>query len=248
VDVGLVLAAIGLVFSGVVKGAVGFGLPMIAAPVLAGFVGPRTAVVAMSIVNFVSAVLVAGRVRGVPMGNYLGLLAQIGIPTFIGVVVGSQLLSVMSPALLSALVGLTAILFALLAVAGIQPKVSVRQRGLVGASIGLGAGLLAGTTSVFAAPLVMYFHALELPKRDFLVLLNVVVASATLVQIVSYAALGLYTGDVLGISALTGVSVAAGVGLGFLIQDRVNQRLFNRVVILVIFLVGLNLTARALSG
>jgi uncharacterized membrane protein YfcA len=247
VDVGLVLGAVGLVFSGVVKGAVGFGLPMIAAPVLAGFMGPRTAVVVMSVVNFVSAVLVAGRVRGVPLRSYLGLAAPISLATFAGILVGAGMLTAMSPTVLSALVGLTAMVFSVLSAADIQPKIPPDRRGLIGALIGLGSGVLAGTTSVFAAPIVMYFQALGLPKRDFMVVLNVVVSISTVVQIASYAALGLYTIDILQSSALTLFCVGTGIALGFLIQDRVNQVVFNRVVICVIFAVGLSLVVRAFT-
>src|SRR5206468_1374534 len=104
-----------------------------------------------------------------------------------------------------------------------------------------------GITSVSATPMVIFFHALKLPKRDFLVLLNLLLAVTSLVQVFSYAALGLYTADVLESAGLTIACVAVGVGLGFVVHDRVNQRVFNRAVIVVIFLVGLNLVLRALS-
>lgn len=243
----LVLAALGLLFAGVVKGSVGFGLPMIAAPVLTGLVGPRTAVVVMSIVNFVTAVLVARRAEGVPLRSYLGLVAPLLIATLIGVTVGARLLAVLSPPLLSGLVGLTAILFALVAAARLQPTIPLAHRGLIGSIVGLGAGLLGGTTSVFATPIVMYFHALEIPKRDFVVVLNVVLGASTLVQIINYAGLGLYSTQTLETTLLTATCVAAGVVLGFRIQDRVNQRLFNWAVIVVIFLIGVNLLRQVWS-
>jgi hypothetical protein len=240
-DLNLLLAAAGLVFAGVVKGTVGFGLPMIAAPVLAGFIGPRTAVVVMSLVNVASAALIVGRAGAFPMRAHLSAIAPLGLTTLGGVLVGAQLLAVLSPVLLSALVGISAVAFALLSAVGVQLTIPRERRNVVGVLIGLGAGLLAGTTSIFGPPMVMYLHALEIPKRDFVVLLNILFGSSTLVQIASYAALGLYTGPVLESAALTGVCVLVGVGFGFLVQDRVNQRLFNRFVIGVIFLVGLNL-------
>lgn len=239
------MAAAGLIFAGIVKGSVGFGLPMIAAPVLTGFMGARTAVVVMSIVNFTTAVLVAGRVRGVPLRGYVGLLTPMCAALFVGILIGAQLLATLDPALLSVLIGVTAIVFAVISAAKIKLHVPPNRRALVGALIGLGAGLMGGATSVFATPIVMYLHALGLPKQDFLVLLNILLAAATTIQMVTYLSHGLYTGPILETSALTVACVGAGVGIGFLIQDRVNQRLFNRAVIVVIFLVGLNLVVRA---
>jgi uncharacterized membrane protein YfcA len=248
VDLGLVLAAAGLVFAGVVKGTVGFGLPMIAAPVLAGFVEPRVAVVVMSIVNTITAIQVAARVGGVSLRAHLGLLGQMGFTTAVGTIFGAQLLAVLSPVIVSVLVGCVAVAFALLSAASVQLKVPPPRRGLVGSLVGLGAGLLGAVTSVSATPVVMYFHALELPKRDFLVVLNVTLVGLSLVQVASYAALGLYSVQVLQLAAVTMVCVAVGLGVGFVIQERVNQRLFNRVVIFVIFVVGLSLVVRALAA
>jgi uncharacterized protein len=245
VNADLILAALGLVFAGVVKGSVGFGLPMIAAPVLTSLIGPRTAVVVMSLVNLVSAVLVAVRTGGVAVRSYVRLLAPLTVATLVGVTIGAQLLATISPPLLSMLVGLTAIVFALISVGQLEPRIPPARSGLIGSLVGLGAGLLGGTTSVFATPLVIFLHALHVPKRDFLVLLNVVLSCATLVQILSYVGLGLYSGETLRVAGLTAACVGAGVGLGFLVQDRINQRLFNRAVIVVIFLVGVNLVVHA---
>jgi uncharacterized membrane protein YfcA len=220
---------------------------MIAAPVLTGLVGPRTAVVVMSVVNFTSALLVVRRTSGVSLRAYLGLIAPLLVATLVGVTIGAQLLAVLSQPLLSGLVGLTAIIFALLAAARLQPTIPPKHRTLIGSLVGFGAGLLGGTTSVFATPIVMYFHALGISKRDFVVVLNVVLAFSTFVQILNYAGLGLYSQQVLETTLLTAACVATGVALGFRIQDRVNQRLFNWAVIVVIFLIGVNLLVQVWS-
>jgi uncharacterized membrane protein YfcA len=247
VDFELIAAALGLIFAGVVKGAVGFGLPMIATPVLTHFGGARTAVVAMSLVNLMSMLMVVGRARGVSLSAYLGLLAPLIIASVLGIIVGSQLLSVLNQAVLSGLVGTTAVLFALLSAARLQPKVPPERRALVGVIVGFGAGLLGGTTSVFATPIVIYFQTLDLPKRAFLVLLNLVLAIATAVQILSYASLGLYTPEVLRITALAAVCTGCGVLFGLRIQQRINERAFNLAVMSVIFVVGMGLIVRAVG-
>ena len=244
----MLVAVVGLVFAGVVKGSVGFGLPMIALPVLAGFVGPRTAVVVMSIVNFFTAVALTVRVRDVPLRPHVRVLAPMALTLLAGVVAGAQLLASLSPMLLSLIVGLAAILFGLLAVFRIDPHVPPGRRTFVGALVGLGAGLMHGTTSISATPMAIYFHALHLPKREFLLLLNLALAFSGVVQLVAYAQLGLYTLAVLEAAALTILCAAVGVVLGFVLQDRVDQRIFNRVVVAVIFAVGLSLVARAVTS
>lgn len=244
----LLAASLGLLFAGVVKGAVGFGLPMIAAPVLAHFVGARTAVVVMSLVNLLSALLVVSRVRGAAVRPHARVLAPLGLASIGGIVIGAQLLAVLNQTILNALVGTTAVLFALLSAVRVQPKVPPAQRTPIGVLVGFGAGLLGGTTSVFATPIVLFIHALELSKRDFVVLLNLILASSTVVQIFSYWRLGLYTAETLQVTALAALGVAAGVLVGLGLQTRVNQRAFNGAVMGVIFVVGLALIVRALAA
>jgi uncharacterized membrane protein YfcA len=248
VGVELVAAGLGLIFAGLVKGAVGFGLPMIATPLLTHFVGARTAVVAMSFVNLISMLMVVGRGRGVPLGAYFNLLVPLTAAAVVGIILGARLLTVLNQAVLNGLVGSTAVLFALLSAARLQPRLPAERRTLVGVLVGFGAGLLGGTTSVFATPIVIYFQTLDLPKREFLVLLNLVLAISTTVQIVSYAALGLYNLEVLQTTALAAACAGLGVFLGLRIQQRVNQRVFNLAVTGVIFVVGLGLVVRALSA
>jgi uncharacterized membrane protein YfcA len=246
VDLGIVIAVVGLIFAGFVKGSVGFGLPLLALPILSGAIGPRQAVIVMAIVNLLAAVTVAARARGVPLRSYAGLLVPMFVVTTIGTTAGSLLFSVLDQRALSVLVGLVAVGFALLSILRFEIKVAPRHSRLVGAVIGLFAGVLGGTTSVSATPIVLYYHTLRLPKRHFLVLLNVSLTAISLVQVTAYAVLGLYSGEILVNSALTMACVMAGVGLGIVVQERVNQRWFNRGVIAVIFAVGLNLVVRAL--
>ena len=87
-----------------------------------------------------------------------------------------------------------------------------------------------------------------LPKRHFLLLLNLILVISSVTQISSYIVLGLYTAQVLQTAALAAVCVGVGMALGFLVQDRVNQKLFNRFVVVVVFSSGLNLVIRAFTG
>lgn len=245
---GVLLAAAGLVFAGIVKGSVGFGLPMIALPVLASFVGPRSAVVVMSIVNFLSAAVLAVRVRHVPFRAHARLLAPMLAALLVGVLVGAQLLASLNPTALSVVVGLVAIAFGLLSVFRIDPRVPPGRRALVGTLVGLGSGLLGGTTSISATPIAIYFHAVRLTKDEFLLLLNLVLAFSSLVQLAAYAQLGLYTAPVLEAAALTVACCGLGVLVGLVVQVRVDQRVFNRFVVGVIFAIGVSLVVRAVTG
>lgn len=251
-DVGVALAAVGLVFAGVVKGAIGFGLPIIGSVILAGMIGGRAAVVVFSLVNLVSALAILVMVRGVSYRKHLRLLVPVGAAMAAGTALGAQLLVVLPDTALLGMIGVVALAFTLLSMfggrLGSRLSISTERVRSLGPLIGVGAGLIGGVTSVFAIPMAIYLRAINTPKREFLVLLNVLLAVTTSAQVLSYAQKSLYSGEILKIFLLVMACVCVGIFLGNAIQRRIDQAVFNRLVLVVIVLSATQLLARSVLG
>jgi len=101
--------------------------------------------------------------------------------------------------------------------------------------------LLAGT------PLVMYFYALGLSKQEFVRAVSVSFFLYKVVQLIALIWFGVFTLSLvlptLGISAVALGAFYAGQR----VQDRLEQRAFNRVVLVYLGALGLWLTVRAIS-
>jgi uncharacterized membrane protein YfcA len=111
--------------------------------------------------------------------------------------------------------------------------------------VGFVAGVVGGITNVPGTPLVLYFYALGLPKREFV---SAVAFSFVLYKLVQLAAVtwyGLMSAVVLGWSLLLTLVALAAFALGLRVQDWMDPRTFNRVVLVFLGALGAWLVIRS---
>ena len=226
-------------FASAVKGALGFGFPLIAVPLSATLIGARTAVVliAVSVVFSNFLVLFRGGGTASEFRRFAGLLAGV----VVGTVIGAQLLSRLDPGVLSLLVGVTALLLAGLGLLNKTPHLSIYAERIAGPTVGLAAGLMGGSTGIFAPLLAGYLQSLRLGKRVFVFWLTALFFAGAVVQVLSYYRLGLYSQMPLAYPVATLVPAAVGTLGGFWVQDRLPVPLFRRLVLLLVLAVSLRL-------
>ena len=240
--VGLALLAIG--GAAVVKGVTGFGFPLTAAPLVSIALDARSAVIILSVVALFGNVGIMLRGGG-SRATFRRLAPMLG-GLVVGTIVGAHLVASVDPATLGLVVGASTLAFAALSLTRPDLAVPARLERYLGLPMGLGGGLLGGSTSIFAPIIAAYLHALHLGKREFVFFITLLYSVAGLVQVVSYAQLGFYTGYLLLVIAAALVPNAIGLSIGLRIQDRVDPFVFRRVVLVVIFLSGLSLVVKAL--
>jgi uncharacterized protein len=105
--------------------------------------------------------------------------------------------------------------------------------------------VVGGLTNVQGTPLIIYFYALGMEKREFIrsVALSFIVYKS--VQLGALAWYGAFTArTVLPTFGLTAAALA-GFSVGLAIQDRLEQRTFNRAVLGFLAVLGLWLVVRA---
>ena len=114
--------------------------------------------------------------------------------------------------------------------------------------VGLIAGVIGGITNVVGTPLVLYYYALGMPKPDFVRAVSVSFFLAKLVQLVALVWYGVFT--VTLVPPTIGLTVVAlgAFWVGMRVQDRLEQRTFNRVVLIYLGALGLWLVVRAVAS
>ncbi len=228
-----------------VKGTIGFGFPLIAVPLLATVLGPRVAVPMIAIPTLLSNLIVAAHRRSAGgAGAHVAVLAGL----LVGTVAGALLITVLDPRVLSVLVGGIALLYVVATAFRLTVLVPVSVGRRVGPFVGLAAGVMGGATGIFAPLLASYLHMLQLAKREFVFWITVMFTVSNIAQVASYLRLGLYAGPVLGTSLLACLPMALGTWLGLVLQDRLNQEVFSRIVLAIVALASLNLLLRGLLG
>lgn len=231
-----------VIFASAVKGALGFGFPLIAVPLSANLIGARTAVVliAVSVVfsNFLIMFRGGGSIDGLRRfgGMLLGVVA--------GTVVGAQLLGRLDPSVVSLIVGITAIFIALVSLWNKTPTMPVKTERVAGPAVGAAAGVMGGITGIFAPLVAVYVQALQVEKQVFVFWLTASFFIGGVVQVLSYYRLGLYNNAILLYAVATFIPVVLGTRLGFWIQDRLPGPAFRRLVLLLVLASGINLIVR----
>lgn len=227
-----------------VKGAIGFGFPTLGTPLLALVVDVKTAVAVLVIPNLVMDGLQLRR-QG-PLGATPRRLAPLLVFTMLGTIVGTKLLVALSGRTATLILGVFVLGFVLLDLARFSPRVPAGWERLLAPPVGLAAGVMGGITNAPGTALALYFVALGMDKREFvrsIAFTFLVVKGVQLASLGWYGLLGWTL--VLGSLGLTAAALA-GFGLGVRVQDRLDQRAFNRGVLVFLATLGVWLVVRTL--
>jgi len=228
--------------AGFIKGAIGFGFPSLATPLLSLVVDVKTAVVVLILPNIVMDGIQFAR-RGAPLATVrrFGTLLLSG---GVGIVLGTRVLTLLSPRTATLILGVFVLLFVALSVTGLAPKIPPHWEPWLSPPAGFAAGVIGGVTNSPATALVLYFHGIGLAKHDFISSIAFTFFFYKLVQLGAVTWYGLLPWSLLGVSvALTAVAVA-GFAVGLRVQDRLDQRSFNRVVLVFLAVLGAWLLVR----
>lgn len=229
-----------------VKGAIGFGFPTLGTPLLSLVVDVKQAVVLLIVPNIAMDGLQFAR-QGAPLAT-VRRFALLLVGGAVGTVAGTRLLVALSPRMATLVLGGVLLLFVALSLSGLSLRMPARWETPVSPAVGLVAGVIGGVTNVPGTPLIMYFHALGLAKGEFLSSVAFTFVVYKLIQLGAVAYFGLLSWPLAaGSLALTAVALG-GFALGLRIQDRLDQRAFNRAVLGFLGLLGAWLALRGLSG
>ena len=228
--------------AGFIKGAIGFGFPSLATPLLSLVVDVKTAMVVLILPNIVMDGIQFAR-RGAPLATVrrFGTLLLSG---GVGIVLGTRVLTLLSPRTATLILGVFVLLFVALSVTGLAPKIPPHWEPWLSPPAGFAAGVIGGVTNSPATALVLYFHGIGLAKHDFISSIAFTFFFYKLVQLGAVTWYGLLPWSLLGVSvALTAVALA-GFAVGLRVQDRLDQRSFNRVVLVFLAVLGAWLLVR----
>ncbi|HEV2438453.1 MAG TPA: sulfite exporter TauE/SafE family protein [bacterium] len=239
----LLLISVVIAGAATVKGAVGFGFPLVSIPLLSAIIGPRAAVPVIAVPTLLSNVIMVSRGSASRASTHL-LLALGGLA--VGTLAGAAVIKALDPRWLSVLVGVVTLGYAAATAFRLTALVPEQAGRRAAPVVGLAAGLLGGATGIFAPLLASYLHLLHMAKREFIFWITMMFFVSNIVQVVSYAHLGLYAGQVLLLALIGCVPMAIGTWSGMALQDRLDPEVFGRIVLAIVFIASLNLLVRAL--
>lgn len=235
--------ALAMVVGALVKAVTGMGLPPVAIPVLAQFVGIRDAVVIMALPTVVTNAMLTWRYRQAAAGTpHLPVLIGTGV---LGAVAGAWLLTVLDERILVSVLVAAVVGYVLAWSRGQASSMPASVGRVVAAPVGLLAGAMQGATGMSGPIVVTFLHALRLPRRSYVFAITLLFQVFALGQIAGLIAVGGYTGERLRLSLLATVLVVIVLAVAARLADRVPRRLFDVLVIGVLLLSTLRLALDA---
>ena len=243
-----IFATLVATLAGVVKGVVGFAMPMIMISGLATFVAPDLALAMLILPTVATNLWQASRggIEGARRALRTHWLYLSMVLLFIAL--SAQLVYVLPERGMFLLLGVPVTLFAVLQLMGWRLSFPPSARRRVEASIGAFAGFVGGISGVWGPPTVAYLTALGTEKREQVQVQGVVYGSGAVVLLISHLKSGVLTGSTALASAAMLLPALLGMAAGFRIHDRLDQERFRRVTLVVLVIAGLNLIRRGLLG
>lgn len=239
----LLFATIVVLAAAAIKGTIGFGFPLVAVPLLSMILGPRVAVPLIAIPTLLSNVIMIS--RGGSRERLVSMLPLVG-GVMTGTVAGAFVIRALDPRALSVLVGSVTLLYVLASVfqltVRVPPDIALR----VAPAVGVAAGLIGGSTGVFAPPLASYLHLLRMGKRDFVFWITLLFFVGNVVQVASYFHLGLYRGSVLSAALMACVPMVAGTWVGLACQEKLPASVFGHIILGIVGVASVTLLVQGL--
>jgi uncharacterized membrane protein YfcA len=235
--------AIVMLAAGLIQGALGFGFPFVATPLIALASDMRTAIVAVLLPTL--AVVLVALFAGGSLRATLERFWMMPLHMIVGAAVGT-LLFVEAPhfpyALLLALITLVYLNLDRMGL-GESPVVRRRERGF-GLVAGLVAGIFEGTANVAGPPLIIYYLALGLTPVALVQALNICFLVGKTTQLSVMAAHGGVTGaEWLATLPFVGIAIAASY-VGVRLRDRIDARTYRIWVKWALLVIALGLLAQ----
>jgi uncharacterized membrane protein YfcA len=234
------------VLAGIVKGVVGFAMPMILISGLSSFLAPGLALAGLILPTLVTNGMQALRqgpraAAGSVMRFRWFLAAGLG-----ALLVSSQLVAVLPGRALLLLIGAPVMAFAVLQLLGWRPGLAAPSLRL---EIGIGAvaGFIGGVSGVWGPPTVAYLTALGTRKGDQMRVQGVIYGLGAAALAAAHLGSGVLNRDTVWLSLALVPPAVAGMWLGGLWQNRIDQRAFRRATLIVLAVAGANLVRRAMT-
>lgn len=228
----MIIALLTLVAAGIVKGAIGSGVPVIVVPVLTMLYDVKLAIAVLIAPNLFSNVLQVWQYRHHLLP--LRFLAAFSLSGGLGIVLGTWGLVVLSPTLLSLGVAAAIVLYLVVKLANRQVILPFTTAKRVVMPVGLLAGVLQGAAGMSAPASVTFLNAMQLERQVFIGSISVFFVAITCVQIPALLSAEILTLERAYYSFIALFIILSAMPIGARLGKRLPHRWFDNLIMLLL--------------
>lgn len=237
----IVISACVALLAGLVKGAVGFAMPMIMMSGISSVAAPDIALAALILptvaTNFVQAFRQGPRAVIATLREFWIFVVLL----LLMLVLSAQLVTGVSPKTFYLAVGAFVVFFTTIQLIGFKLHLPAERRRQGEAAAGTIAGFVGGISGIWGPPTVLYLTAINTAKSAQMRIQGVFYGVGSIALFFSHIQSGILNSATLQFSSAMLLPALLGVWIGFRLHDRLDQTRFRRVTLIVLIIAGANL-------
>jgi uncharacterized membrane protein YfcA len=236
----IILAVLG---GGLVKGTLGFGMPMVALPIIAFVLPATTAMMLLCAPILLTNFLQIKFKEGVTSYRFLPMFVSL----IIGLIIGARLILEININTITQIIALSIIFAALVNCFGIKiENINKSWEKTITILIGFGSGVLGGLSTFYGPPMLAYLVAANLPKEKFIRTVSTMYFIGSFPLYGSLIYYGFATKQDLIVSVALIIPAFIAQQLGTKIRDKINQKQFRICVLTTLIVLGFSLLIKTL--
>lgn len=238
----ILLAVVGLLAAGAIKGATGIGYSSCALPFLVATVGLQPAVAILvipAIATNIMVVISTGHVRDTVREFW-----PLYVSTFPGILMGIAIFGAIDHRIATKILALAIVTYGVYGLLKPDVRLPTSMARVARAPVGFVSGMLAGLTGSQVLPLVPYMLSLKLDANRFTQAVNLAVIVTSGFLGVGLFMANMFDGSSLVLSTAAVVPALMGVQLGNVIRTRIVAHRYKSVVTVVLVMIGLSLLVK----
>lgn len=243
----LMLAFAVACLAGVIKGMVGFAMPMILISGLGMFLPPEIALAGLILPTLVTNGMQAlrqGRKAAWDSMKRFHVFLLVGL---VFLLLSAQFVRVLPVNVMLLVIGVPVTGFAFVQLIGFGFTLAAPNK-RIEAVVGAFAGFIGGMSGVWGPPTVAYLTALNTPKEEHIRVQGVIYGAGAVALLGAHIGSGVMRLETLPFSVFLLVPAVLATWVGLHLQTLIDQATFKRATLFVLLIAGLNLVRRGVMG
>jgi hypothetical protein len=227
----------------VVRGFTGFGLALVAVPMIQLFLPVTDTAVFIVFINFIFSLVYYQKSKEIVKGQPLGIMA---LTTGAGVGVGTAILKYVPSSGIQLVWGVLIILIVIFMLSGLRLGIKSDRTAL--SVSGLFGGILAGCTGIIGPPVAVILSSVKTPKEKFNAIISMFIFFAVSYAIVFYLVAGLIKKETLILTLCSVPALLLGLRMGDKLMTRISQKYFTYAIYTLLLIMGVITIIKGLEG
>lgn len=234
------------ILSGVIKGAIGFGMPLVIVSGLSTFLDPKLALAGIMAPIVVSNVLQAFRTGITPAVDATRIAWRYMLIVCVAIFAAAQLVPSIPSEAFYFVLGIPVLALSLIQLMGLRLIIPMRHRGWAEWAVGFVSGILGGLAGTWGPTTVLYLLAIDMPKARQVIVQGMIYGVGSVALVFAHLRSGILNAETIPFTLALLPTAVMGMWVGFQIQNQLDQEKFRKLTLIVLVIAALNLLRKGL--